>query len=79
MIDSSFDDRDSAQLLVKAGGDSDSMARLTGFVSMLQHAEVSFEALRFLPSLDVCRQRCQVALSTDVLEAGSVRLVICST
>ena len=39
MIDSSFDDRDSActmQLLVKAGGDSDSMARLTGFVSMLQ-------------------------------------------
>jgi hypothetical protein len=39
MIDSSFADRDSActmQLLVKAGGDSDSMAGLTGFVSMLQ-------------------------------------------
>ena len=42
MIDSSFADRDSActmQLLVKAGGDSDSMARLTGFVSMLQHGD----------------------------------------
>ena len=51
MIDSSFADRDSActmQLLVKAGGDSDSMARLTGFVSMLQHAPSGRILLDFL-------------------------------
>ena len=49
MIDSSFADRDSActmQLLVKAGGDSDSMARLTGFVSMLQQYVVSLERFK---------------------------------
>ena len=48
MIDSSFADRDSActmQLLVKAGGDSDSMARLTGFVSMLQQVFPSGQSL----------------------------------
>ena len=51
MIDSSFDDRDSActmQLLVKAGGDSDSMARLTDFVSMLQQSNYQARFINYL-------------------------------
>ena len=58
MIDSSFADRDSActmQLLIKAGGDSDSMARLTGFVSMLQHKQVVLDETKSVDSdLQVC-------------------------